>query len=300
MTKKEEKRIEELIKKLKDEQAYVRWRDACALVEIGEKAVPALIKALKDGEWRVRGSAAWALSEIGEKAVPFLTQIMNSLGDNLWRFKAITCLGNIGTDEAAFAIAERFFTVIDNKEKEITKQALEKISKKKGLTLNQLLEILQKPSVFIIYSWDSKKHKSWVKETLGDRFEEGGMDVFLDQMKVDYGESISEFIGNMEHCDYILLIFTENFHEKITKGIGYAAFEENMASILDSQGWAKRRIIPIIREKSVIAKLPAKYKDQNYVDMSDDIVVEDRVSELIEHFRKKIYLKKKLLANEEQ
>ena len=58
-------KIEELIKKLKDENWRVRWNAALALREIGdERAIEPLINALRDGYSDVRNAAFKALEEI--------------------------------------------------------------------------------------------------------------------------------------------------------------------------------------------------------------------------------------------
>ena len=133
-------KIEELIKKLKDENWRVRWNAALALREIGDKrAIEPLINALRDGyldvrnaafkvlekiepEWHktevvgrqvpefinalrdrdsdVRSAAAWVLGKIGDERS--VEPLINALMDEYWHVREAACkaLGKIKDQKA--------------------------------------------------------------------------------------------------------------------------------------------------------------------------------------------------------
>jgi len=55
-----------LIEALKDEDWYVRWYAAEAIVKISSPAAPAVREALRDGNKDMKKKAAWALGRIGD------------------------------------------------------------------------------------------------------------------------------------------------------------------------------------------------------------------------------------------
>jgi len=102
-------KIEELIKKLKDENWRVRWNAALALREIGDKrAIEPLINALRDGYSDVRNAAfkaleeiepEWHKTEVAKRQVP---EFINALRDrdSDVRSAAAWVLGKIGDERS--------------------------------------------------------------------------------------------------------------------------------------------------------------------------------------------------------
>jgi len=96
--------IDSLIRELKDEEDFVRWKAAEALRRIGsEKAVDPLIKTLETDKFNnARWEAAEALGEIGsEKAVDPLIKFLETGENDEVRASAAYALGLIESEKAA-------------------------------------------------------------------------------------------------------------------------------------------------------------------------------------------------------
>ena len=89
-------KVEELIRKLRDEKWGIRWAAAWALVKIGDrKAVELLIKALGNWDPGVRWIAAKALGQIGDQRAA--EPLIQALRDEWYvREAAAEALGKIG------------------------------------------------------------------------------------------------------------------------------------------------------------------------------------------------------------
>jgi len=94
LTKKEENKLEELVKKLKNKKVALRCWAAWALGKMGEKAgkvIPALIEALKDENTDVRSTVVLAFGNMGEKAIPALIEASKDKDANV-RSKVVRAL----------------------------------------------------------------------------------------------------------------------------------------------------------------------------------------------------------------
>jgi len=88
-------KVEELIRKLRDENWRVRWNAALALREIGDKrAIEPLINALRDGYADVRSAAfkaleeiepEWHKTEVAKKQVPEFVKALERAKDKEYR-----------------------------------------------------------------------------------------------------------------------------------------------------------------------------------------------------------------------
>jgi len=89
------KDVEGLIRALKDEDYWVRWRAAESLGRIGDKrAVEPLIEILNDTNYMVQTEVAWALRQIREPAVkPLIKALKDEVSDV--RMRAAEALGKI-------------------------------------------------------------------------------------------------------------------------------------------------------------------------------------------------------------
>lgn len=73
---------------------------------------------------------------------------------------------------------------------------------------------IKTPTVFISYSWDDEFHKGWVRE-LADKLIENGIDVYLDQYDLEFGDRLPEFMERkITNSDFVLIVCTENYKMK--------------------------------------------------------------------------------------
>ena len=95
-----QKRIEELIAQLGNEDGFTRGSAVNSLVRIGKSAVQPRVKALGDKNERVRRSAAAALGKIGDPQA--VQPLIKALGDENERVQssAANALGQIGDSQA--------------------------------------------------------------------------------------------------------------------------------------------------------------------------------------------------------
>jgi HEAT repeat protein len=76
-----ERRIAELVEKLRSPDTQTSGQAARELIDIGEKAVPAIAALLKDGEPRVRRAAASTLWGLGTRMGPAVPSLAETLQD---------------------------------------------------------------------------------------------------------------------------------------------------------------------------------------------------------------------------
>jgi len=117
------RRVEPLIKALKDKDSIVRSDAVIALGKIGDKrVVEPLIKALRDKGWDVRHDAATALGKIGDYAVEPLIKALEDENGNV-RECAAEALGDIGDKRAV----EPLIKTLGDDESYICKVAVESL-----------------------------------------------------------------------------------------------------------------------------------------------------------------------------
>ncbi len=131
----DEKKIHDLIKKLKSKNAEERKDAAKALGNIkGARAVPPLIKAFKDVNKWARSYEVWALRNMGDvKAVSYLIEVLKDENDDV-RSYAAKVLGDIAAEKkenAQLVLDEINKSQIDKDIPEI-KELIKKCEEMKG------------------------------------------------------------------------------------------------------------------------------------------------------------------------
>lgn len=136
-------------------------------------------------------------------------------------------------------------------------------------------------AVFISYSWDSDKHKEWVKK-LADRLTEEGLDVILDQYQ-PAGTPLTRFMANgLEKADRVLIIGTPDYKKKAeTKGTG-AAFEEQIIKVDMMDDLDTTKFIPILRKGSFPASFTKLIKERIGFDFSKNSKFESEFIKLVD------------------
>ena len=105
------------------------------------------------------------------------------------------------------------------------------------------------PKVFISYSHDSDEHKQWVQD-LAEKMVNHGIEITLDQWDLKPGDNLPGFMekSSPDHSDYIIIICTERYVEKVNSGKGGAAYEKMIMTNSLIQDSNTNKFIPIIRQ----------------------------------------------------
>ena len=86
--------------------------------------------------------------------------------------------------------------------------------------------------VFISYAWDSKEHKTWVRN-LSTRLKNGGVDVTLDQWHLVPGDQIPEFMERaVRESDFVLIVCTQKYKERSDARSGGVGYEGDVMTVV--------------------------------------------------------------------
>lgn len=155
------------------------------------------------------------------------------------------------------------------------------------------------PKVFISYSWDNQAHKDWVRN-LADRLRAKGVDAILDQYEVQSGDNVTHFMERaVTDTDKVLMILTENYKIKADGRGGGVGYEYSMINA----EWYKNqtgnnKFIPIVRGKNADKCKPVFVSSVIYIDMSDDVLYEEKFNELLHRVYDQAILKKPELGEQ--
>ncbi|MEM8973282.1 MAG: TIR domain-containing protein [Pseudomonadota bacterium] len=126
------------------------------------------------------------------------------------------------------------------------------------------------PTVFISYSHDTEKHKTWVR-CLAERLMESGIDVLLDQFDVALGSNLPLFMEKgLTESDRVIVVCTDIYNERANRGAGGAGYEKMIASAALYQNQESRKFIPIVRSVISDNKLPTFMAGRLYEDFSNE------------------------------
>lgn len=136
------------------------------------------------------------------------------------------------------------------------------------------------PRVFISYSHDSAEHKGWVLDfstTLRNR----GVDAVLDQWDLRPGDDLPHFMETeLDKCDYVLMVCTENYVKKANAGEGGVGYEKMIMTSSLLKRIDSNKVIPIIRQVGNSLR-PTFLSSKLYIDFSKDEDVEYSLDELL-------------------
>lgn len=132
-----------------------------------------------------------------------------------------------------------------------------------------MIDDSQIPTIFISYSHDSPAHKIWVAG-LAARLRENGVTVILDQWDLRPGDDVPKFMEHsIRNSQRVLLICTEIYARKADERLGGAGYESMIVTgeLIQELGTAK--FIPIVKQASRPAKLPAAISTRFFLDFSE-------------------------------
>ncbi|MBI5932387.1 MAG: toll/interleukin-1 receptor domain-containing protein [Chloroflexi bacterium] len=142
--------------------------------------------------------------------------------------------------------------------------------------------------VFISYAWDSKEHKTWVRN-LSTRLKNRGVDVTLDQWHLVPGDQIPEFMERaVRESDFVLIVCTQKYKERSDSRSGGVGYEGDVmtAEVLSSHN--QRKFIPILRGASWKESAPTWLLGKYYIDLSSTPYSKDEYKKLLKALLEKV------------
>jgi hypothetical protein len=158
---------------------------------------------------------------------------------------------------------------------------------------------IDRPKIFISYSWSNTLHEEWVID-LAERLMSDGIHVILDKWDLKEGQDKYHFIEQMvneEQIKRVLLICDKEYKEKADlrkKGVGEEALVISK-EIYNSVN--QNKFIPIIKERNKLgeAYIPAFISTRIYIDLSDSDKFEKEYEKLIRNiYEKPLYVRPSL------
>lgn len=140
---------------------------------------------------------------------------------------------------------------------------------------------MERPIVFISYSWDSEEHKEWVLKLANDLIRKYGINVLLDQYELSVGKDLTFFMeSSLEKSTKVLLILTPNYKLKAEQRTGGVGYEYSMISqeLFEIQ-MNNDKFIPILRNGDLNSSTPKYIKSRLFHPMIDNL---DYLNQLFE------------------
>ena len=148
---------------------------------------------------------------------------------------------------------------------------------------------MNRPSVFISYSWDSDSHSKWV-DILAGKLQSDDIDVVLDQWELALGDKLPEFMETQIYkCDFVLIICTPNYKIRFDDRQGGVGYERGVILNAYHSNRNDRKFIPILASGTWDESAPYWVTSKSYLDLSTPESFTRKYSELIEtvHSRRK-------------
>jgi hypothetical protein len=139
----------------------------------------------------------------------------------------------------------------------------------------------QPPLVFVSYSHDCPAHRRWVAD-LASQLVTNGVDVILDQWNLAPGTDIPRFMEDgVRRADRVLAVCTEAYVRKANERHGGVGYESMIVTAELIRDLGSTRFIPLIRQRSGRAELPAALATRLYIDFSDEAVYKASFDKLL-------------------
>jgi hypothetical protein len=137
------------------------------------------------------------------------------------------------------------------------------------------------PRVFVSYSHDSADHKAWVL-ILATRLVANGVDVVLDQWDLRLGGDLPRFMeSGLTGSRRVLAVCTAAYVTKANEGLGGVGYEKMILTAQLMQDVTTDRILPIVRDNTLVPALPTFLGSRVYVDFREPTQFEAKFTELL-------------------
>ena len=126
---------------------------------------------------------------------------------------------------------------------------------------------VDKPSVFISYSWEGKRHQNWVNK-LAQALALNGVVVHVDFWETEPGMDISQYMeSNVRDSNHVLIICTPKYASRANDRTGGVGTETSLVTGETFTGTGdKRKFVPILRQGEPAKALPTYLKGKIYID----------------------------------
>ena len=128
--------------------------------------------------------------------------------------------------------AKKLLTEIESKDKSTNINSHEE--KIKNEKLNELINLLKTPPVYISYNWESKS----IADTISTALSEAGIEFRLDEKDCPYRDNIREFENQLGSADMIISIVTDKYMKSIH------CMRE--LALISCNGSMEKRVFPIV------------------------------------------------------
>ena len=138
------------------------------------------------------------------------------------------------------------------------------------------------PTVFIVYSWDSNRHKEWVTHLAKD-LRSDGIEAVLDQWELAPGDRLPEFMETqISECDFVLIVCTPRYKKRSDDRQGGVGYEKVLLTSENFPYHNDKRFIPILASGTWEESAPRWIKSSRYLDMSNPNTYADHYRELVD------------------
>lgn len=155
---------------------------------------------------------------------------------------------------------------------------------------------LEKPNLFVSYSWTDPDHEEWVLQ-FATELRDSGVDVILDKWDLKEGHDAYAFMEKMvtdPKIKKVILVCDSAYVEKADNRQGGVGKEAQIISgeIYEAQDQDKFVAIVVERDAEGRACLPAYYRSRIYIDLSDSSTYANNFERLLRWiFDKPLYKK---------
>jgi hypothetical protein len=134
---------------------------------------------------------------------------------------------------------------------------------------------------FVSYSWESDKHKHWVRE-LATRLRTDGIDVTLDQWDLVPGDQVPEFMEKeVRESDYVLIVCTPKYKDRSDNREGGVGYEGDIMTAEAMTTRNERKFIPLLRGNVWEECAPSWLLGKYYLDFSSTPYSENSYEDLL-------------------
>jgi len=144
---------------------------------------------------------------------------------------------------------------------------------------------MDKPKLFISYSWSTPDHEQWVLD-LATELCEAGVDVILDKWDLKEGQDAITFMEQMvtaPDIKKVAIICDKLYAEKSNIRSGGVGTETQIISREVYENQSQVKFVAVISEKDEDGNpfLPVYYKSRIYIDLSDSSTYAENFERLV-------------------